>query len=405
MDTKRILICTNHFYPENFRVNDLAFSLAKEGYDVTVLTAIPDYPLGKYFDGYGILKKRYEIVNGVKVVRGFIIPRGSGGGVRLMLNYFSFLISSIFISLWLALRHHYDGIFVHETSPVMIGIPAVIVKKLRKCPLYFWVLDLWPESLQAAGGINNKRILGLFSSLTKWIYKQSDKILISSKGFEKSILEKGDFKEKLIYYPNWPDAITDSAEDVHIPQLPKGFRIMFAGNIGEAQDFEHVMDCARILKEHQLIHFIIIGDGRKMPWVKEYVDKYQLQETVHLLGRFPGSAMQAFYQKADVMLVSLKDVPIFNLTAPAKIQGYMAAGKYIVAMLNGEGPRIIQEADCGSSVAAGDSEGLAELILHLSKEDCQILSEKGKNGKVFQETYFTLQRSLVVLKALFDIQA
>jgi glycosyltransferase involved in cell wall biosynthesis len=115
--------------------------------------------------------------------------------------------------------------------------------------------------------------------------------------------------------------------------------------------------------------------------------------------------MQAFYQKADVMLVSLKDVPIFNLTAPAKIQGYMAAGKYIVAMLNGEGPRIIQEADCGSSVAAGDSEGLAELILHLSKEDCQILSEKGKNGKVFQETYFTLQRSLVVLKALFDIQS
>ena len=184
--TMRILICTNHFYPENFRVNDIAFSLAREGHDVTVLTAIPDYPLGKYFDGYGVFKRRSETVNGVKVIRGFIIPRGKGGGLRLMLNYLSFFISSFFISLWLALRHHYVAIFVHETSPVMIGVPAVIVKKIRKCPLFFWVLDLWPESLQAAGGINSDVVLNSFTKLTQWIYKNSDKILISSKGFEKS---------------------------------------------------------------------------------------------------------------------------------------------------------------------------------------------------------------------------
>ena len=398
----RILICTNHFYPENFRVNDIAFSLAREGHDVTVLTAIPDYPLGKYFDGYGVFKRRSETVNGVKVIRGFIIPRGKGGGLRLMLNYLSFFISSFFISLWLALRHHYDAIFVHETSPVMIGVPAVIVKKIRKCPLFFWVLDLWPESLQAAGGINSDVVLNSFTKFTQWIYKNSDKILISSKGFEKSILEKGDFKDKLVYYPNWPDTFVNNVNDNDIPSLPDGVIVMFAGNIGEAQDFEHVMEAAKILKDEQNIHFVVIGDGRRLPWLKTFVQENQLQNTVHLLGRYPGNLMPAFYRKANIMLVSLKDEPIFNLTAPAKIQGYMAAGKYIVAMMNGEGPRIISEADCGSSVRAGDSKGLAELINRLSQEDILVLEQKGANGKKYQETNFTLQRNMECLYQLLS---
>jgi glycosyltransferase involved in cell wall biosynthesis len=398
----RILICTNHFYPENFRVNDIAFSLAKEGHDVTVLTAIPDYPLGKYFDGYGIFKRRKETIHGVKVIRGFIIPRGNGDGKHLMINYLSFFISSFFISLWLGVRHRYDAIFVHETSPVMIGVPAVMVKKIRKCPIFFWVLDLWPESLQAAGGINSDVVLDSLTKLTTWIYKNSDKILISSKGFEKSILEKGDFKNKLVYYPNWPDAFVEDENEPDIPSLPNGFNVMFAGNVGEAQDFEHVMEAALRLKDYRHIHFIIIGDGRKLPWVKAFVQERQLQDTVHLLGRFPVNLMPAFYRKAGVMLVSLKDEPIFNLTAPAKIQGYMAAGKYIVAMMNGEGPRIIQEADCGSSVSAGDSKGLSELILKLSQESPQLLESKGANGKRYQETHFTLQRNLDCLYNLFE---
>ena len=171
MRTKSILICTNHFYPETFRCNDVAFELVRRGYEVTVLTAIPDYPKGKYFDGYGIFRKRRETVNGVKVYRGFIIPRGNGGVVRLLLNYVSFFISSIILSFYLGLFKKFDRVLIHDTSPVMIGVPAVIVKKMQKIPLFFWVLDLWPESLQAAGGINNLKVLGIFETLTKWIYK------------------------------------------------------------------------------------------------------------------------------------------------------------------------------------------------------------------------------------------
>ena len=363
---EKILICTNHFYPETFRCNDVAFELANRGYDVTVLTAIPDYPKGEYFDGYGIFRRRRETVNGVKVIRGFIIPRGNGGGIRLLLNYLSFLISSVFISLFLGLFRKYDKVLIHETSPVMIGIPAVILSKIQKVPLFFWVLDLWPESLQAAGGINNPKVLGFFEKLTTWIYKNSDKILISSKGFVESIKEKGDFESRIVYFPNWSDKALEVNGNCKIPDLPKGFIVMFAGNIGEAQDFDHIMKAAKYLKDEQQIHFVFVGDGRKRPWVEKYRDDYQLQNTVHWLGRYPVECMPAFFEQADVMLMTLKDVSIFSLTAPAKLQAYMSAGKPILAMMNGEGPRIIKEASCGCSVPASDSRALADIILKFS---------------------------------------
>lgn len=399
---KNILICTNHFYPETFRCNDVAFEMVNRGYDVTVLTAIPDYPKGKYFDGYGLFRKRRETVNGVKVYRAFIIPRGNGGAVRLLLNYVSFFISSTFLSIYLGLFKKYEQVLVHETSPVMIGVPAVIVKMIQKIPLFFWVLDLWPESLQAAGGINNPKVLGIFKALTKWIYKHSDKILMSSKGFETSITQKGDFAKKLTYFPNWADKALEQSESYDVPNLPDGFMVMFAGNMGEAQDFDHIMEAARLLKEEKDIHFVFVGDGRKRPWVEQYRDSHGLQETVHWLGRHPIEAMPFFFEKADVMLMTLKDVSIFNLTAPAKLQAYMSAAKPVLAMMNGEGPRIIAEAECGRSVDAADAVGLAQTIREMSKIDKTVLSEMGKKGKVYQMTHFDLEKAMDHLEHILE---
>ena len=400
MMKKRILICTNHFFPETFRCNDVAFELVRRGYEVTVLTAIPDYPKGKYFDGYGIFRKRRETVNGVKVYRGFIIPRGNGGVVRLLLNYVSFFISSIILSFYLGLFKKFDRVLIHETSPVMIGVPAVIVKKIQKIPLFFWVLDLWPESLQAAGGINNLKVLGIFETLTKWIYKHSDKILMSSKGFEESIIQKGDYKDRLVYFPNWADKALEKSGAYHLPALPEGFITMFAGNMGEAQDFDHIMEAARLLKDEKNIHFVFVGDGRKRLWVEQYRIEHGLQETVHWVGRHPVEAMPSFFEKADVMLMTLKDVGIFNLTAPAKLQAYMSAGKPILAMMNGEGPRIIAEASCGRSVAAADAEGLALTIREMSKMDKALLAEMGRKGKEFQMAHFELEKSISHLESI-----
>ena len=391
---EKILICTNHFYPETFRCNDVAFELASRGYDVTVLTAIPDYPKGKYYDGYGVFRKRCETINGVKVIRGFIIPRGNGGAIRLLLNYLSYFISSIIISIFLGLFRKYDKVLIHETSPVMIGVPAVIVKKLRKCPLYFWVLDLWPESLQAAGGISNKRVLMAFEKLTTWLYKKSDKILISSKGFEESIVEKGDFKDKIIYFPNWADKALEVKGDYKLPDMPSGFKVMFAGNIGEAQDFDHIMEAAKLLENEKDIHFVFVGDGRKRSWVENFRDENQLKDTIHWVGRHPVEAMPAFFEQADVMLMTLKDVSIFSLTAPAKLQAYMSAGKPILAMMNGEGPRIIKEAACGYSVPASDSRALADTILELSRMSKEELKVLGRNGRLYQQQHFDLDKSI-----------
>ena len=397
----KVLICTNHFYPETFRCNDVAFELVQRGYDVTVMTAIPDYPKGKFFDGYGIFRKRKENVKGVKVYRAFIIPRGNGGAIRLMLNYVSFFISSILLGIYLGLFQRFDKILVHETSPVMIGVPAVIVKRLQKIPLFFWVLDLWPESLQAAGGINNPRILGMFDSLTRWIYSNSDKILMSSKGFEASITQKGDLSEKLVYFPNWADRALGEKAAYQLPAIPQGFIVMFAGNIGEAQDFDHIMDAALRLKQNKNIHFVLVGDGRKRTWVESFCKEHKLVDTVHWVGRHPIEAMPVFFEKADIMLMTLKDVSIFNLTAPAKLQAYMSASKPILAMMNGEGPRVINEAQCGRCVPAGDSEGLAEALLEIAKMDRRDLEEMGLRGKDYQQKYFNLDKSIDLLCKLF----
>ena len=203
----KILLVTQYFYPENFKSNDIAFELAKRGYDVTVLTGLPNYPKGKIYKGYGIFKKRKETVNGVKIIRTLVIPRGKGGGMMLALNYISWAVIASFRAFFLALNKKFDTVIVHETSPITQGFPALVIKKIQSIPIYFWVLDLWPESLQSAGGINNRYVLDFFTAVTRLMYRKSDKILISSRGFRQSILEKGDFADKLIYFPNWAEDI------------------------------------------------------------------------------------------------------------------------------------------------------------------------------------------------------
>lgn len=390
----KILLISQHFYPEDFKCNDVAFELVRRGHEVTVLAGIPNYPLGKFFDGYGLFTKRVEMLNGVKVIRSAVVPRGKGGAIRLALNYFSFAFSASVRALFISVRHKYDIILVHETSPVTVGIPAVLVRKLVGIPLYFWVLDLWPESLSAAGGINNKYILGFFNEITKWIYRNSTRILISSKGFEQSILEKGDFTNKLVYFPNWADKVLLNKNEYPLPLLPEGFRVMFAGNMGEAQDFDHLMETACLLREEKDIHFLLVGDGRKRPWVEQFIKDNELQETVHWLGRHPLEAMPSFFEKADVMLVSLKDNLIFNLTVPAKVQAYMSAAKPIVSMMNGEGARIIEEAQCGFSTNAGNAMELAKLIREAYGMEKNALRRLGENGCQFCRQHFDFSRRM-----------
>lgn len=398
----KILIVTQYFYPENFKSNDMAFELQKRGHDVTVLTGIPNYPEGKIYEGYSFLKNRKQTIHGVNVIRTLLLPRGEGGGVRLFLNYFSWAFFASLKAVRLSYQKKYDAIIVHEPSPITQFYPALTVKRIQKIPIYFWVMDLWPESLEIAGGVKNKFVLNFFTKMVQKFYNESEKILITSKGFKKSILEKGNYENKIEYFPNWAeDTISSGNVDYSIPTLPAGFKVMFAGNIGEAQDMENIMNAALKLKDqHKNIKFILVGDGRKMSVVQEFIKEHDLQETVYTLGRFPVEAMASFFNAADILLVSLKDDPIFNLTVPAKVQAYMSSGKPIMAMLNGEGAENIKEADCGFAVPAGDSEKLAQAIKCASQKDKKELYRMGLNGKLFYAKNYKMEECISRLEKI-----
>ncbi len=273
-----ILIVTQYFYPENFRVNDLATEFKNRGHEITVLTGIPNYPAGKYYNGYGIVKNNRETYKGIKIFRSPLIPRGSGSSVRLALNYISFIIGSIFTSLIL-LRKKYDIIFVFEPSPITVCLPAIFIKKIKKIPICFWVLDLWPESVVSAGNLKTGLIPKILNPLVKFIYKHSDKILVSSRGFINSIEEKGINKNKVNFFPQWAEPIFKplKPERILLSSISTNdFIVMFAGNIGEAQDFPSILEAAKLLREYTDIHWVILGDGRKEKWVRERRDEFNL---------------------------------------------------------------------------------------------------------------------------------
>lgn len=415
----KILLVCQYFYPEVFRGNDIAFHWAEEGHDVHVVCGVPNYPQGKFYEGYGLFKKRHETL--VQDVQGFnkfkgkvrvtrlpIMPRGNNK-VTLLLNYLSYLIVGNVWMFFHAMMHKYDRVFVQQLSPVTMSSPGVMYKRIRKVPLYTWVLDLWPDSLTAAGGVTNKYILGFFQHYVKQEYKHSNKILISSRSFERSILEYGDYSNKIVYYPQWADGNDSSELSVEIlksvegVKIPDGFKLMFAGAVGEAHGFECTMQAALLTKEHTDIKWVIVGDGRRLDWVRGFVKEHGLEETVFTLGRFPAETMPWFFKQADVMLVTLNDDPLFKLYAPAKISSYMAAGKPIVAVLNGEGAEVIREANCGWSLPAGDAEGFAKLAIELSQMDKAVLEEKGKNALKYYNGHYIKEKCLKKLDEIMDL--
>lgn len=397
----RVLLVTQYFHPENFKSNDVAFELARRGYDVTVLTGLPNYPQGRIYDGYGIFRKRKETIEGVKVYRTLVIPRGDGGGVRLALNYLSWAFIASLWAFFMAIFHRYDAVIVHETSPVTQGFPALVVKWMQRIPMFFWVLDLWPESLQAAGNINNRFVIDFFTGVTRLIYRNSDKILMSSNGFRKSILDKGDFADKLVYFPNWAEDIFSGTAEAEVPLMPEGFKVMFAGNVGEAQDFESVMKAAELLKGTG-VRLVIVGDGRRKEYVDAYIAEKGLSDVVYMMGRHTLETMPAFFSKADVLFLSLKNDYIFTLTTPAKLQAYMASGKPVLAMIDGDARQLIEDSGCGLSCSAGDAEAFAQSVLKMKEMPEDELRAYGLRGRSYFDAHFRKDGCIDNLCSLLD---
>lgn len=393
----RILILTQYFWPESFRINDLALALKERGHEVTIFTGKPNYPKGKFSEGYTFFNKRSEYWNDIKVYRAPIIPRGRGKGIQLFINYISFAIfASIRI---LFIRNRFDRIFVYEPSPITIGIPGIVAKYKFKAPMYFWVQDLWPESISAAGGVKNKTVLSILNWLTQFIYKHSIKVLVQSKAFIPYILNQDIEESKLVYYPNSTENFYKELNpDLELlKSLPQGKKIMFAGNIGESQSFETLLNAALILKkENIMVQWLILGEGRMKEFVEQKVKELGLQDTFHLLGAYPSTHMPKYFSCSDALLVSLKKDPIFAYTIPSKIQSYLACGKPILTSLDGEGSRIIEEANAGFTSPSEDPTALAAIIkkfFALTLDEQRVL---GKNARTYFNNEF--EREMLVNK-------
>ena len=400
----KILVVTQYFWPEQFKINDLCLELANRGHEVTVYTGLPNYPDGTFFKGYGLMGPYHETYGKIKIIRSPLVPRGKNNKVMLVLNYISFCMIATILAPF-RVKGKFDKIFIYQLSPVFSALPAVLLKYIKKAPIIIWVTDLWPESLEATGFVKNKKILNLVGIFVKFIYTHSNKILISSRGFASKIEAMKVPSEKIKFWPQWAEGLFGETSNLTIQDdflFPKGFIIMFAGNIGTAQDFETIVEAAILLKDREDIHFVILGDGLKKNWASEEIRKKNVEKTFHFLGRKPVESMPYYYSKADVMLASLTDTELFAITIPAKVQSYLASGKPILASINGEGGQIVDEWKAGFSCPATQPKILAQTIEKMAALSKDELLQMGKNALNCYHSEFEREKLITTLIEEFN---
>lgn len=405
--SKRLLIVTQYIYPETFKSSELAFELANRGYKVDVLCGIPNYPDGHYFNGYGIFSKRIENKNGVTFYRCFQTPRKLlPGFIGMSVNYVTFAICATFwVFFYFAWKKRYDAIITHEPSPITQLIPAIFLGKIRKVKVYSWIMDIWPDSVVSSIGETKwTRILKkLLNAVTNWTYSGSDKLLITSKGMADLINRDADYSHKIIYYPNWSDDLKKMPIE-KIPELPDGYRIMMAGNIADGLGIDSLVALLYEMKDTPETKFIFVGGGNLQKQMENECKRKGLNN-VYFMGKQPYSKMPAFYNKADAMLLTLKPttLPHLGVTVPARLQGYMAGGKPVLAMIGKGASELINEADCGYAVPAGEYKTLASYIKNTVLKNREAFAKKGENGRMYYEQHFMKEECISNLeKIMFE---
>lgn len=394
---------SQYFWPENFRVNDLVLELSNRGHEITVLTGYPNYPDGKIFDDFKKNPMSYARYENVAIIRVPLMPRHRGA-LRLAMNYASFVLSACSIGVFKLRRKKFDRIFVFEPSPITVGIPAILFRRLKNAPIAFWVLDLWPDSLKAVGVVKSQFILRLVGNLVSFIYNRCDIVLGQSRSFVDQIRRYCRKETSVEFFPSWAEEIFTDMEKVEpaseLKQFGGKFKIMFAGNIGEAQDFPAILDAAEHLKLRKDIHWLIVGDGRSSDWVKNEIIRRDLTDTVSMLGRFSLDRMPSFFIAADALLVSLRDSEVFSLTIPGKVQSYLAAGKPLLGMLNGEGASVILNAQAGLVCSAGAGQELARATCELVDMSQDKREAMGRAGYAFYMKEFRREALIARLEQI-----
>lgn len=402
----KILIVSQYFWPENFRINDLVEGLIQRGHEVTVLTGWPNYPEGTIFEDFRSSPENYDEYRGAKVVRVPLVPRGKSS-IMLMLNYLSFFVSATLLGGWRLRGKPFDAVFAYGASPIMSTIPAVVIGRLKRIPVFTWLLDLWPETLKAVGVVHNDWILSLVGKMVSWIYNRTDYLLLQSHAFAANVKQyctSPISAERLVYFPSWAEdsfsSLPNEDSDL-IGREPSTFTILFAGNLGESQGFPPIIDAVEALRGKLAIRWVFVGSGRMSEWIELQVATRGL-DNVFMLGRHPLEAMPPLFATADALLVSLQANEAFEKTIPGKVQAYMASGKPILGMIDGEAARVINEAGAGLTCNTGNGQAFANIVATMATMTPEQRSIMGEQGKRYAQENFDKEKILSNLLNLFS---
>lgn len=382
-----VLILSQYFWPETFRINEVAQSLRAAGCEVSVLTGQPNYPDGVVFKGYRAFATGRETYAGCRVHRVPLAPRGRANAVRLAMNYLSFVLGASLLGPWLLRGQRFDVILVYGISPILQAVPGVVLRRTTGGALVTWVQDLWPQSLEVTGFVRSRRALAIVAGVVRWIYRRSDLLLVQSQGFLSPVRAMSG-KTPVEYHPN-PGELAFKAEPTGAPALvlEPGFNVVFAGNLGTVQALGTVLAAAELLRELPNVRFVLIGSGSRGEWLQQEVRRLGLAN-VQMPGRFGPEQMPAILRQASALLVTLARDPILAQTVPSKIQAYLAAGRPIIAALDGEGAWVVDQARAGIACPAEDAAALAEAVRKLQLLPAQQLQLMGNSGRDYYERHF-----------------
>lgn len=401
---KHILVISQYFYPEQFRINDICTEWVKRGYKVTVITGIPNYPQGKFYKGYGMFRRKREIYEGIEIIRIPIVPRGKNP-IMLSLNYLSFVISGFIWNIFTRIKA--DIVFIYEVSPMTQALPGVWYSKKRKIPSYLYVTDLWPDNVEIVTGIKNKFIIGSIGKMVDYIYKNCNRIFTSSKSFVDSIKERGVSEEILEYWPQYAEDFYKpiSKENIQFNQIPKDgkFNIIFAGNIGVAQGLDILPKAAQILSKKNInVRFNIVGDGRFKRNLINMVNESNLENMFNFIDKQPANRIPDLMSVCDAALICLSKSKVFSITLPAKTQSCLACGIPIIVSADGEIQNVIAEANAGLCSNSGDYHMLADKVEELISKTNNELMEMRKNAIKYSDDKFNKDKLLNRMDEIFN---
>lgn len=377
----KILVVCQRYYPEHFQVTEICEQMVKDGHQITVLTGLPNYPEGEIFKDYRNGKRRNENINGVKIVRSFEIGRGKSL-FRLGINYLSFIVSSI-LKIRKFKDNIYDCIFVYQTSPVFMACAGVYYKIKNKIPFFIYCCDIWPECVKIYVKSEKSIIFRIVKIVSTRIYQSADEIAVQSRSFF-GYFEKVHKIKIDSYIPQFGN---DDYLGMDLKSNNSEVNFVFTGNIGRAQRVDLIIEAAEIIREMDFkVHFV--GSGSCYSEAVKIVKDKKLNNKIIFHGKQPYEKMPFYYKKADVCIATLNTGTLIDSTIPAKIQGYFAAGKPVLAAMIGDVKEIIDETKSGLCVKPNDVKAFAMAMKYMIENKSE-LSAMGTRAKKYYEENFT----------------